>query len=109
MHLARRRGGWLGAFQRRAPHHSISTPHLSTSLRSSSDYSTDGFSEFERLIAKREEINNGGEAERPNGITKNLALDLLNDLIRMNDAMMDRIDPYRYPAWSPILFKLLES
>lgn len=109
MHLARRRGGWLGAFQRRAPHHSISTPHLSTSLRSSSDYSTDGFSEFERLIAKREEINNGGDAERPNGITKDLAFDLLNDLVHMNDAMMDCIDPYRYPAWSPILFKLLES
>lgn len=73
------------------------------------DYSTDGFSEFERLIAKREEINSGGDAGLPNGITKNLALDLLNDLIHMNDAMMDCIDPYRYPAWSPILFKLLES
>ena len=72
------------------------------------NYSIDDFSEFERLIAKREEINSGGGAELPNGITKDLALDLLNDLVHMNDAMIDCIDPYRYPAWSPILFKLLE-
>lgn len=74
------------------------------------DYSTDGFSEFERLIALREALNApGGGSALPKGITKNLAIDLLNDLVHMNDAMMDCIDPYRYPVWSPILFSLLES
>ena len=62
------------------------------------NYSIDDFSEFERLIAKREEINNGGVERLPSGITKNLALALLNDLIHMNDTMMDCIDPCRYPA-----------
>ncbi|HJG37741.1 AAA family ATPase [Enorma phocaeensis] len=74
------------------------------------DYSTVGFSEFECLIAKREDISRpGGGSELPKGITKELAMDLLNDLVHMNDAMMDCIDPYRYPVWSPILFSLLES
>lgn len=71
------------------------------------DLSTDGFSEFERLIAKREDIRCGDHLELPQGITKALARDLLNDLVHMNDAMADCIDPYRYPAWSPILFGLL--
>lgn len=73
------------------------------------DFSTDDFSEFEKLIAQREEISCTGEAaELPDGISKNLAKDLLNDLVHMNDAMMDCIDPYKYPVWSPVLFKLLE-
>lgn len=73
------------------------------------DFSTDDFSEFEKLIAQREEIScMGGGAELPDGISKNLAKDLLNDLVHMNDAMMDCIDPYKYPVWSPLLFKLLE-
>lgn len=73
------------------------------------DYSTNGFSEFECLIARREDIrcSNGG-SELPTGLTKEPAMDLLNDLVHMNDAMMDCIDPYRYPVWSPILFRLLE-
>lgn len=73
------------------------------------DYSTNGFSEFECLIARREDIrcSNGG-LELPTGLTKEPAMDLLNDLVHMNDAMMDCIDPYRYPVWSPILFRLLE-
>lgn len=74
------------------------------------DYATDGFSEFERLIALREEIKApGGGSLLPKGITKGLAIGLLDDLVHMNDAMIDCIDPYRYPVWSPILFKLLES
>lgn len=73
-------------------------------------FSTEGFTEFERLIARREEINcTGGGSGLPEGITKELAVDLLNDLVHMNDAMMDCIDPYRYPVWSPVLFKLIES
>lgn len=74
------------------------------------DYSTAGFSEFERLIAKREDISCSGEdSELPAGIKKEPVMDLLNDLVHMNDAMMDCIDPYRYPVWSPLLFTLLES
>lgn len=74
------------------------------------DYSTDGFSEFERLVALREDIETpGGGSALPKGVSKELALDLLNDLVHMNDAMMDCIDPYRYPVWSPVLFELLES
>ena len=82
---------------------------LITPMPNCIDFSTKGFSEFERLIAKREEIRcSGGGTELPNGIAKELAMDLLNDLVHMNDAMMDCIDPYRYPVWSPLLFKLLE-
>lgn len=81
-----------------------------TPLPDTVDYSTSGFSEFERLIAKREDIKApGGGSALPNGITKSLACDLLDDLVHMNDAMMNCIDPYRYPAWSPVLFRLLEE
>lgn len=74
------------------------------------DFSTDSFSEFERLIALREVINQSeGCFNLPDGISKNLAIDLLNDLVHMNDAMIDCINPYQYPVWSPVLFKLLES
>lgn len=73
------------------------------------DYGTDGFSEFERLIALREDLKEPGGGNRlPNDISKDLATGLLDDLVHMNDAMMDCIDPYRYPVWSPTLFKLLE-
>lgn len=58
----------------------------------------------------REELNRSdGATALPNGISKNLALDLLNDLVHMNDAMMGCIDPYRFPIWSPVLFKLLDT
>lgn len=72
------------------------------------DFSTEDFTEFEKLIALREEINAGeGQFKLPNDLSKKLAIDLLNDLVHMNDAMVDCIDPYRYPVWSPALFQLL--
>lgn len=72
------------------------------------DFSTESFTEFEKLIALREEIDSGEEGfELPSGLSKKLTVDLLNDLVHMNDAMMDCIDPYRYPVWSPALFQLL--
>lgn len=73
------------------------------------DFSVEGFSEFERLVAMREEINGpSGGSSLPAGTNKQLAKDLLDDLVHMNDAIMDCIDPYRYPVWPPALFMLLE-
>ena len=74
------------------------------------DFSTESFSEFERLIALREEINRPkGGSKLPDSISKDLARELLNDLVHMNNAMMDCINPYRYPVWSPVLFRLLKQ
>lgn len=72
------------------------------------DYSTECFSEFERLIAARENMD-GSESGMIERIPakRTLAKEMLNDLVHMNDAMMVCIDPYRYPVWAPSLFELL--
>lgn len=85
-----------------------SIEHKITPIPPEVDYSTDAFSEFERLIAARENLDNpeGGVIDRI-PTSKGLAKEMLNDLVHMNDAMMVCIDPYLYPVWAPSLFELL--
>ena len=85
-----------------------SIEHRITPIPEEIDYSADDFSEFERLIAARENIDNseGGRIDQI-PTSRGLAKEMLNDLVHMNDAMMVCIDPYRYPVWAPSLFELL--
>lgn len=67
------------------------------------DMTTDHFSNFERLIVKREELRNiKGRTEEQERF-----LGLLNDLVHMNDSMLVCLNPYQYDVWAPSLNELL--
>lgn len=69
------------------------------------DTDTSNFSHFEQLVAIREKL----KRQKSDDADDKRIIEMLNDLVHMNDAMLFCLNPYKYDVWAPSLNELLSS